>query len=112
MKNYIAPGDQFPFTASGADYASGDGALSGTLFGICTGAIADGETGTIKTTGVFELPKVGSQAWTVGAKIYWTSGGNATTTASGNTYIGVAYAAVGSGAGETLGQVRLNGVPA
>ncbi len=61
----------------------------------------------MKTTGVFELPKVGSQAWTVGVKVYWTSGGAATTTASGNTLIGTAFAAVGSGAGETLGKVRL-----
>lgn len=112
MKNFIAHGDMFPFTASGAAYASGDGALSGTLFGVCAGDIADGETGEIKTTGTFELPKVGSQAWTVGAKIYWTSGGNATTTATGNTLIGVAAAAVGSGASETLGRVRLNGIPA
>ncbi|MCB1340623.1 MAG: DUF2190 family protein [Pseudooceanicola sp.] len=112
MKNYIAPGDMVSFTPSGADYVSGQGALSGTLFGVCEGDIADGDTGRIKTTGVFELPKVGSQAWTVGAKVYWTSGGAATTTSSGNTYIGVAAEAVGSGAGETLGRVRLNGVPA
>lgn len=112
MKNFKAAGDMFPFTASGADVASGEGVLQGSLFGVAAGAVADGESGVMKTTGVFELPKVGSQAWTVGAKVYWTSGGNATTTASGNTYIGVAYAAVGSGAGETLGQVRLNGTAA
>ncbi|MFC4669694.1 DUF2190 family protein [Seohaeicola nanhaiensis] len=112
MKNYVAPGDMFPFTPSGADYVSGQGALSGTLFGVCAGDIADGEEGEIETTGVFQLPKTPSQAWTVGAKVYWTSGGVATTTASGNTLIGVAYAAVGSGAGETLGLVRLNGIPA
>lgn len=111
MKNYIAPGDMLPFTASGA-VASGDGVLAGTLFGVAAGDVADGEVGNLKTTGVFELPKAGSQAWTVGAKVYWTSGGAATTTASGNTLIGVAYEAVGSGAAETLGKVRLNGVPA
>lgn len=112
MKNYKYPGDMFPVTASGAAIASGEGVLSGSLFGVATGDIADGDTGQIKTTGVFELPKTASQAWTVGAKIYWTPGGVATTTATGNTLIGVAYAAVGSTAGETLGLVRLNGTPA
>lgn len=112
MKNYIAPGDMFPFTASGADVASGDGVMQGSLFGVAAGDVADGESGVMKTTGVFELPKAASQAWTVGAKVYWTSGGAATTTASGNTLIGVAYEAVGSGASETLGKVRLRGVSA
>ncbi|MFD2855403.1 DUF2190 family protein [Seohaeicola zhoushanensis] len=87
--------------------------MSGTLFGVCAGSIADGETGEIKTTGVFELPKVGSQAWTVGAKVYWDDTNKVcTTTATANTLIGVAYEAVGSGAGETLGKVRLNGTAA
>ncbi|MGR3599186.1 MAG: DUF2190 family protein [Heliomarina sp.] len=106
MKNFIAKGDTVPFTASG-DVTSGQGVLSGSLFGVAAGDVADGETGEMNTTGVFELPKVGSQAWTRGVKVYWTPGGNATTTASGNTLIGVAYEVVGSGASETVGQVRL-----
>lgn len=112
MKNFIAHGDMVPFTASGADVASGEGVLSGSLFGVAAGDVTDGEAGVMKTTGVFQLPKVGSQAWAVGAKVYWTSGGAATTTASGNTLIGTAFEAVGSGAGETLGKVRLSGIAA
>lgn len=106
MKNFIAAGDMIPYTPSGSDVVSGQGVLAGALFGVAAVDIADGETGNLKTTGVFELPKAGSQAWTVGAKVYWT-GTACTTTASGNTLIGVAYAAVGSGASETLGKVRL-----
>lgn len=110
MKNYVQPGDTITFTA-GADYSSGDGVVVGTLFGIACGDVANGDDGEIKTTGVFDLTKVGSQAWTVGAPIYWDAGNSrCTTVAEDNPLIGVAVLAVGSGAGETTGRVRLNGV--
>lgn len=109
MKNYVQPGDVITFTA-GADIASGAGVLIGTLFGVATGDVANGAEGEAAVTGVFDLVKVGSQAWTVGAKVYWDNANSRCTTgASGNTLIGVAAAAVGSGAGETVGRVRLNG---
>lgn len=109
MKNFIARGDAITITA-GADIASGAGVLAGSIFGVAAGDIANGAEGTINLTGVYDLPKVGSQAWTVGAKVYWDAA-NAlcTTVATGNTLIGVAVLAVGSGAGETTGRVRLNG---
>jgi predicted RecA/RadA family phage recombinase len=107
MKNFVAAGDTLTITA-GADIASGAGVLVGSLFGVAAGAIANGAQGVINLTGVYDLPKAGSQAWTVGALVYWT-GTACTTTASTNKLIGVAVAAVGSGAGETTGRVRLNG---
>ena len=43
---------------------------------------------------MFTLPKVGADAFTLGAPIYWDAGdGLATVTSSGNTAIGVAVAA-------------------
>jgi predicted RecA/RadA family phage recombinase len=107
MKNFVGVGNTLTITA-GADIASGAGVLVGSLFGVAAGAIANGAEGVINLTGVYDLPKVGSQAWTVGALVYWT-GTACTTTASTNKLIGVAVAAVGSGAGETTGRVRLNG---
>jgi predicted RecA/RadA family phage recombinase len=107
MKNYIQPGDRVGVPAP-ANVASGAGVLVGSLFGV---AIADALSGAevqIAVSGVFDLPKVGSQAWTVGSLIYWT-GTACTNVASTNKLIGVAVAAVGSGAGETIGRVRLNG---
>lgn len=113
MKNFISHGNTLDWTnGTGADVASGDGVMAGSLFGIAAGDIADGEQGVLNVNGVYELPKTASQAWTVGQKVYWTPGGAATTVASGNTLIGVAAAAVGGGASEVLGQVRLNGVSA
>ncbi len=59
--------------------------------------------------GVFDLTKVGSQAWTVGAKVYWDDTNKRTTSvATSNTLIGVATEAVAGGAGDTIGRVRLN----
>ena len=58
---------------------------------------------------MFDLKKVGSQAWAAGDKIYWDNTAKETTkTATSNTLVGVAIEAVGSGAGETIGRVRLN----
>jgi predicted RecA/RadA family phage recombinase len=109
MKNFVARGDTLEITA-GADIASGAGVLVGSLFGVSTGAIANGAQGTINLTGVYDLPKVGSQAWTVGVAVFWDAGNSqCTTTASTHKRIGAAVAAVGSGAGETTGRVRLNG---
>ena len=54
--------------------------------------------------------KATGEAWSVGQAIYWdNTAKNVTTTSSGNTLIGAAAAAVGSGAGETSGNVLLTG---
>jgi predicted RecA/RadA family phage recombinase len=60
---------------------------------------------------VHKLAKVGSQAWTVGALVYWDNTNKRfTTTASGNLLAGCAAEAASSGAGVTTGVVRLNGI--
>ncbi|AUM72962.1 DUF2190 family protein [Paracoccus jeotgali] len=112
MKNFVARGDAITITA-GAHIASGAGVLIGSLFGIAAGTIANGAEGVINLTGVYDLPKAASQAWTVGAKVYWdATAKNCTTTATSNTLIGLAVLAVGGTAGETIGRVRLNGTAA
>jgi predicted RecA/RadA family phage recombinase len=108
MKNYIQPGHVATVTAP-RDVASGDGVLVGSMFGVATSDAESDGTVEIQLTGVVELDKTASQAWTVGQRIYWdNSAFVATSTASSNKLIGVAVAAVGSGAGETLGKVRLS----
>jgi predicted RecA/RadA family phage recombinase len=107
MKSAIASGDFLIITAT-ANILAGAGVLLGSLFGVATTDIANGAQGSIALTGIFDLPKVDSQTWTVGAPIYWT-GTACTTVASTNKMIGCAAAAVGGGAGLTIGRVRLNG---
>lgn len=111
MKNYIQPGEVVAVPAP-ATVASGAGVQVGTLFGVAGFDAASGAKVEIHTRGAFELVKVGSQAWTVGVAIYWDDAAKKCTTAAAagaNLPIGNALVAVGSGAGETLGIVRLNG---
>ena len=109
MKNYVQPGATLTLTAPYA-VTSGDGLLVGSIFGVAAGDAASGATVETALTGVFDLTKIGSQAWTVGAKIYWDdTNKRCTTVATDNTLIGVAVEAVAGGAGDTIGRVRLNG---
>ena len=109
MKNFVQPGNTVTLTAPYA-VASGDGLLVGSIFGIATGTAALGEPVETALVGVFDITKIGSQAWTVGAKIYWDDTNKRTTSvANSNTLIGAATEAVAGGAGDTIGRVRLNG---
>lgn len=110
MKNYVQDGDFLTLVAP-HDCASGAGALVGSLFGVATGNVASGAEGEFSTTGVYDLAKVAAQAWTVGAKVYWSAADKlCTTTATGNALIGAAVAATANPSG--VGRVRLNGAVA
>lgn len=102
--NYIQPGDNVTVPAP-ADVSSGDLVEVGDLFGIASTDALSGADVVLATGGVYTLPKTSAQAWTVGAKIYWT-GTAATTTASGNTLVGVAMAVAANPS--STGIVRLN----
>jgi len=107
MKNFIQEGKVLELAAP-YDVVSGAGALIGSIFGVATSTLLSGVTGNFGVEGVFELAKADSQAWTVGAKIYWdNTAKNCTTTSSGNTLIGVATEAVAVTAGLILGKVKL-----
>jgi predicted RecA/RadA family phage recombinase len=108
MKNYIQPGHALTLVAP-YDVVSGDGLLVGSIFGVASHDALSGAEVEAQLTGVLDLAKVASQAWTAGAKVYWdNTAKRATTVASGNTLIGVAVLAVGSGAEEVIGRARLN----
>jgi len=109
MKNFIQTGDVVPVTAPAGGVVSGSGVIIGSLFGIADHSAAEGAPVEIATRGVFDLPKTSAQAWTLGTKVYWdAASGVATTTASGNSLIGVALAAAANPS--AIGRVRLNGV--
>jgi len=110
MKNFVQAGDTITVPAP-YDRSSGQGAKVGQIFGVCTGDALSGADVAFKTSGVFDLTKAGSQAWTVGALVYWDdTNKRCTTVATGNLLIGAAVAAVDNAAGSTTGRVRLNGV--
>lgn len=107
MQNYIQPGDSITVTAAAAA-SSGAGVKLGNLFGVASGDAEIGENLVLTTTGVFELPKVSTDDLAVGDAVYFrSSDSTVTSTASGNTKIGVAVAAAGNPSGAV--RVRLNG---
>jgi len=107
MKNFVQDGDVLSLTAPYA-VSSGDGLLVGSIFAVAVATAANGAPVQGKATGVFDLKKTSAQAWTVGAKVYWdNTAKECTTTASGNTLIGVAVAAAANPS--ATGTVRLNG---
>ncbi|WP_242220052.1 DUF2190 family protein [Shinella zoogloeoides] len=93
MKNFIQPGSAIDSIAPSGGVVSGRPVIIGSLIGISSVTADEGKPFVLQREGVYRLPKVSAQAWTQGAKIYWTSSNQATTTSSGNTLIGIAAAA-------------------
>jgi predicted RecA/RadA family phage recombinase len=107
MKNYMSSGDTVTANAPRA-LTSGEGALIGAMFGVAKAAYANGAEGEFQMVGEVELTTLGTDTAAVGALAYWDNTNfRVTTTASGNTKIGVFTLAKASG--PTVGRVRLNG---
>lgn len=105
MKNYIQDGDTLTLPAPYA-LTAGQAALIGSLFGVAHADAALGADCEFALEGVFEVTCLSSDTAAVGAKLYWDSTNKRlTTTASGNTLVGVAVAAKAAGA--TTARVRL-----
>ena len=110
MKNFIARGNVLPYTA-GADIASGTLLMVGDLAGVARDDIANGDTGSVRISGVAEVPKAsaadaigqGDPCYHVGGEITHTDGSGS------NALAGYAYMA--AGASDTTIQVILNGNP-
>lgn len=110
--SYIARGDVVTFTAPTGGVTAGTPVLIGTLLVIPQETVAETLSFDGYVTGVHSVPKVGSQAWTEGAIVYWDNTNHYFTTTSTSNYRGgAAVEAVGSGAGATTGKVRLAGIP-
>jgi predicted RecA/RadA family phage recombinase len=108
MKNYIKSGDVLTLVAPAGGVVSGNFYLIGTMLVCATTTAAATENFEGRTVGVYDVPKVSAQAWTVGARIYWDSTAfNFTTTVGSNTLVGVAVAAAVNPS--ATGRVRLNG---
>jgi len=112
-KNYVQPGSTLTFTAPSGGVVSGSLYIIGAMAVMALTTAAQGAKFEGAVDGVWDIPKAPSQAWTEGARIMWDNTANkraSTATTAGFFPIGAAVAAVGSGAGEIVGRVRLNGV--
>jgi predicted RecA/RadA family phage recombinase len=109
MKNYIQEGRMITVAAPAGGVASGDGVLVGALFGVAAKTAAEGETVTIATEGVFDLPKLASAVIAAGDRVSWDDTAKQVNLPGTGRYpIGIAIEAAGNGA--TAVRVRLDGV--
>lgn len=107
MKNYIQKGETLTIPAPVA-VLSGEPVIAGAIVGIASGDALSGAAVDVATSGVFELPKVAANTFTLGAPVYWDADDKlATSTATDNTKLGVAVAA--AAASTATVQVRLSG---
>lgn len=105
--NYIQPGDILTIPAPAA-VLSGGVVIAGDIKGIAQGDAITGAPVDVATRGVWELPKVAANSFALGAKVYWSgTDALATTTASGNTLLGVAVQAATAETATVV--VRLSG---
>lgn len=100
---------------AGATIVSGQVVVLGTQnkLGVALADIANGSTGSVQVSGVFELKKATASVFAQGAAMFWdavTNGGELTSTSAGNTPAGFAWKA--AGAGVLVAEVCLNGMPA
>lgn len=110
-KNYVACGDEIAYTNGGAAaIAAGDVVIYGEIVCVALDDIAIGATGAIKSSGVFNLAKLSTDAIGEGVSVYWdATNSQVTLTATANTLMGKSYKA--AGAGTTTVDVIMNGLP-
>ena len=116
MKYYQQEGEIQTTTAPVGGIVSGAGLQVGQKVGIATKTITAAEalagaTVELLIRGCAAVLKVGTQAWTEGALVYWDDhAGYFTTPAAGNRLVGWAILPeIGAGASETTGNVYLDG---
>lgn len=103
---FVQPGEVIDYTA-GANIASGQVVLMGVRIGVALKAIANGETGPVQVTGVFNIAKLSTDNMAQGALLYWdNTNSRLTTTASGNTLAG--FAAAAAAATTTSVNIKIN----
>lgn len=98
MKNYVQKGETLTIPAP-EDIVSGQIVAVGGLIGVAAGDAANGENFDLVTEGVFALPKVSTDAVTIGATLYFDASAGVVTTdadSGANSRIGLAVTAAGN----------------
>jgi len=107
MKNFVHVGGSLDVAAPRAVLA-GDAVQVGAIFGVALYSAQAGTLLVLVCEGVFDLPALASDVIAFGAKAYWDNTNfRLTTTASGNTLVGVFTAA--KAAGGAVARVRIDG---
>lgn len=107
--NFIQPGDVLTIPAP-TTIAGGEVVIAGSIIGVAAGDAASGADLDLHTKGVWSLPKVSANEFSLGGAVYWDAVAKLATTdddEGGNAKIGVAVAAAGNGIATV--KVRLSG---
>ena len=109
MKNFIQHGHYLSVPAPSGGALTGEGLLSGNIFGVVAYSAEAGELLELALIGVFALPKATAAVLTVGARVAWdNTAKNITVPGAGRYPVGVATEAAANGT--TSVTVRLDGV--
>lgn len=79
----IAKGDSIDYTPAGA-VAAGQVVVVGEVVGVAPRAIAAGELGSLRMTGIHEMAKIGATAIGAGVPVYWDDAANVVTPTAGS----------------------------
>lgn len=114
--NYQQPGEVIDFTNSGSAISAGDVVRIGNILGVALVDIANGATGSVQISGVFEVPKVSAAVIAQGENLTWDASAaafddNAATPATGDVTGPPAVAFEAAGAGVLTLAVKFTGVP-
>jgi predicted RecA/RadA family phage recombinase len=110
-KNYYEDGNTMDWhNSTGKDVVSGQPVAVGAVVGVANHDIPSDAHGVLMMTGVFVLPKVDTETWARGARLWLSADGKLTaldkdTNAKANTYIGTSWITTDPGTPE--GHVRL-----
>lgn len=105
-KNYIQPGEVLDYTAADAA-VSGNGVLIGKRLGVALSNAEIGDVVPLQVKGVFRLPKLTTDAPSIGTALYWDDiNKRLTTTVGSNTLAG--FAAAPAINGDTTVNISLN----
>lgn len=97
MKIFVKEGDVASLTAP-YTVVSGAGALVGNVFGVAVDDVTSGAEGVFALEGIFDLLCVTTDTPAQGDKVYWdNSAKKCTSTAAGNTAIGICMVTKTSG---------------
>lgn len=107
MRNSIQAGTTFTAPAPAGGVVAGRVYVFGDIIGVAITDAAVGVPVAFETTpSIYRFTKFASEAWTLGAKVYWDAVNfRFTTTAAGNSLVGNAAAA--ALAADTTGLVKM-----
>lgn len=115
--NFIQDGDTITWTnGTGSAVVSGQVVAIGNILAVALVDIANGASGSVKTRGVFSVPKVSAAVIAAGESLTWDVSAakfddNAATPATGDITGAPAYAVEAAGNGVTTLKVMFTGVP-